>query len=303
MKLVVLGSVSSWYARDLAQAAQGRCPLRCLPFSALQAQVEGEHLHVASGTEPIAPDEVVLVRSMPPGSLEQVVFRMNLLHELAARGTVVVNPPRALELAIDKAACTLLLQRHGLPVPRTSICQRTEEAMHVVRQWGCPLVLKPLFGSEGRGITLLEDPAVAWRLLRTLEQHRAVFYLQEYLRHPGWDVRVLVVGRRCYCARRFGSGDWRTNAARGARVEPWPQAPPEVLLLARRAAQAVGAPLAGVDLVQDARGQWFVLELNAVPGWRSLARALQVDIAAEVLSLLEHCSKEACCQRRMANSD
>lgn len=291
MEVVVLGSVNSWYARDLARAARDRCALRCLPFSALEAEAAPGRFRAASAGEEISPEQVVLVRSMPPGSLEQVVFRMNLLHELAARGQLIVNPPRALELAIDKAACTLLLQRHGLPVPRTCICQRTQEAMAAWEQLTPPLVLKPLFGSEGRGITRLEDKDVAWRVFRTLEQHRVVFYLQEFVPHPGWDVRVLVVGDKLFCAKRLGGNGWRTNAAQGGELRPWSQAPPEALHLARQAAQAVGALLAGVDLIRDPGGRWLVLEVNAVPGWRHLARALQVDIAAEVLSLLQERSK------------
>ncbi len=285
MRILVLGSVQSWYARDLQRAARGRWELCCAPFSHLEALVDCSGWKVRSGSAELLEAQAIVVRAMPPGSLEQVVFRLNLLHELQARGTIVVNPPRALELAIDKGACTWVLQRQGVPVPRTWLGQRAEDAMQAVEELGLPVVLKPLFGSQGRGLTLLEDPGVAYRVFRLLEQHQVVFYLQEYVDHPGWDARVLVIGEKCLCVRRFAQKGWCANVAQGGRMEPWPHPPAEVLHLAQRAAQAIGAWVAGVDLACSAQGQWFVLEVNAVPGWQALAQTLQVDVALEVLQL------------------
>ena len=49
----------------------------------------------------------------------------------------------------------------------------------------------------------------------------------------------------------------------------------------------IGAEMAGVDLIPDLdRGQLVVLEVNAVPGWRALARVAGVDIAVAVLGAL-----------------
>ena len=112
----------------------------------------------------------------------------------------------------------------------------------------------------------------------------AVLYVQEFVRHPGYDVRVLVVGSRVYGIRRVNALDWRTNISRGATAEPL-ELTAELVDLARRAATAVGASVAGIDLLLGPDGRWQVIEVNAVPGWQALARTIGVDIAA---ALLDH---------------
>ncbi|HEU5431353.1 MAG TPA: ATP-grasp domain-containing protein, partial [Thermomicrobiales bacterium] len=151
---------------------------------------------------------------------------------------------------------------------------------------GGDVVLKPLFGAEGRGITRLVDEALALRAFKMLEQLGAVVYLQEFIEHEGADLRLLVIGERVLGMRRRNPLDWRTNISRGAQAEPFePDA--ELIELARRAAAAVGAPLAGVDLLPGRDGKLYAIEVNAVPGWKALARALDVDVAKLVLEYVE----------------
>jgi ribosomal protein S6--L-glutamate ligase len=146
---------------------------------------------------------------------------------------------------------------------------------------GGDVVVKPLFGSEGRGITRLNDEALALRAFKMLAGLGAVLYVQEFIPHEGYDCRLLVLGDDIFSMRRR-SNDWRTNVSRGATTEVF--RPDDHLCdLARRAAAAIGAPLAGVDLLPGRDGAWYVLEVNAVPGWKALAKTLQVDIARKVL--------------------
>ncbi len=127
---------------------------------------------------------------------------------------------------------------------------------------------------------------MAWRTFRTLERTQAVLYLQRFIRHPGWDLRAFVVGGRVLTAmRRWSRGDWRTNVAQGGIAEPFRLGPDEERL-ALCAAAALGAPMAGVDLLPGPGGEWYVLEVNAVPGWRALAPATGVDVAAALVRFL-----------------
>lgn len=286
MRVAVLGSAKSWYLGDLRRAAADRHELVPVDYRRLAGEIHQGQLAARAQGAGLADFDALLVRSLPPGSLEQVVFRMDLLGCLAAAGVAVVNPPRAVETAVDKFLTTARLATAGLPVPRTWVGQDLESALAAFHDLGGDVVLKPLFGSEGRGLARLTDPELAWRALNLLEQAGSVIYLQEFVPHPGWDLRVLVVGPRAWGMRRVNPGDWRTNVSRGARGEPV-DLDDETLELARRAAAVVGAGLAGVDLLHDARGQWRVLEVNAVPGWRGLAAVWKEDIAAEVLAYLE----------------
>ena len=282
MRLAVLGSPQSWYFKDLCRAAAGRYEMVPLSFRYLQSSLDACEASVASGDHNLCEFDAVLVRTMPPGTLEQVVFRMNALAELEMQGTCVVNPSKALEAAVDKYLATLRLRHAGLDVPRTIACQGATEAMAAFAELGEDAVIKPLFGGEGRGITRLTDPALALRAFKMLEQLGALIYLQEYVPHLGHDLRLFVVGDRVLGMRRRNTQDWRTNVSRGAKTESLVVDDP-LAEIAQRAATAVGAPLAGVDLLPAQDGRLLALEVNAVPGWKALSSTLELDVAALVL--------------------
>jgi ribosomal protein S6--L-glutamate ligase len=285
MNLVFLGSAESWYLRDLQRAAGQRHRIVPAPFSSLNCEVTSAGLAVSSAGIRLDHADAVLVRTMPPGSLEQVVVRMDLLGRLEKSGTLVMNPPRAVETAVDKFLTTARLQAAGLDVPRTYVCQTAGDALQAFAALGHDAVIKPLFGAEGRGITRLCDPALAERAFTLLERLGAAMYLQQFVPHRGFDLRLFVVGQRVLGMRRINPNDWRTNLSRGAQAEPL-DVTDELAELAFRAAGAVGAPLAGVDLLPGLDGRLYAIEVNAVPGWRGLAKATGVDVSAEVLDFL-----------------
>jgi ribosomal protein S6--L-glutamate ligase len=220
---------------------------------------------------------------MPPGSLEQVVFRMDVLGRLQASGVRVVNSPRALEMCVDKYLASACLEAAGLPVPPTIVCQDADTALQAFEQLGGDVIVKPLFGSEGRGMVRVSDPELAWRTFRTLERTQAVLYLQKLIHHPGWDLRVFVLdGKVLTAMRRHAHDGWRTNIAQGGRGE-MVTVTAEEERLALAAAKAVGADAAGVDLLPCRDGGWYVLEVNAVPGWRALAPVTGIDVAEKIV--------------------
>jgi RimK family alpha-L-glutamate ligase len=149
------------------------------------------------------------------------------------------------------------------------------------------VVIKPIFGSMGHGLVRVSDPDVAFRVVKTLETTRTVFYVQRAIDHGGRDYRLFVVGGRMLAAieRHAAEGDWRSNVARGAAAVPFdpPGAWPE---MAVRAAAAIGADYAGVDLLQERDGAVYVLEVNGIPGWEGLQRATGVDVAGAIVDHL-----------------
>ncbi|MFQ3650002.1 MAG: RimK family alpha-L-glutamate ligase [Gemmataceae bacterium] len=279
MRLAFLSAGTGWHVADLLRATTCRGHLgQSVDFRLLGAGC-------GLACEPLAGFDAVLVRTMPPGSLEQVVFRMDLLHQSTA---YVLNSPRALETAIDKYLTTARLHQAGLPVPRTFVCQTADAALEGFAALGGDVVVKPLFGSEGRGMLRVSDPDLAWRTFRTLERTGAVLYLQESIAHPGWDLRVFLLGGKPLAAmRRYAqAGHWRTNVAQGGRTEAVALGEPQTSL-AVRAAEVVGVEIAGVDLLQDASGRWLILEVNAVPGWRALAPTCGIDVADALVAYIE----------------
>jgi ribosomal protein S6--L-glutamate ligase len=197
------------------------------------------------------------------------------------------------EAAVDKFLTLALLDQAGLPVPPTWTGQTAVEALAAFEALGGDVVVKPLFGSEGRGLVRISDRELAWRSFHAWERLGAVLYLQRTIRHPGHDLRVFVLrGQVLGAMRRFApAGEWRTNVSLGGRAELC-ALDSEARHLALAAATAIGAEIAGVDLVEDLdRGRLTVLEVNAVPGWRALSRVTGIDVAAAVLAGLRDASR------------
>jgi tetrahydromethanopterin:alpha-L-glutamate ligase len=289
--LVALISGFGWHVEDLQRAA-GRLgvSLHTVLFSRVSAEVgtDKARASVKAADIELTATDGVLVRMMPPGSLEQVVFRMDALHRLAAAGVPILNPPRAVEAAVDKYLTLALLEGAGMPVPPTWAGQGAAEALVAFESLGGDVVVKPLFGSEGRGLVRISEKELAWRTFHALERLGAILYVQRTVRHPGHDYRVFVLrGQVIGVMRRHATpGDWRTNVSLGGHAEPC-RLDPDAERLALAASRAIGAEMAGVDLIPDLdRGQLVVLEVNAVPGWRALARVTGIDIAAAILAAL-----------------
>ncbi|WP_428308325.1 ATP-grasp domain-containing protein [Lacipirellula sp.] len=285
MNIAVLAARDSWYFRDLQRAAGARCELTAISYKSLASHVQGATLGVSAGDARLSELDGVLVRSMPPGSLEQVVFRMDALGRLEASGVRVVNSARAIEAAVDKYLATAKLQAAGMLVPPTIVCQTAADGLAACETLGGDVVVKPLFGGEGRGITRVSDAAIARRVFMSLEQIGAVLYIQKFIPHDGVDWRLLVVGDEVLGMKRVNPDDWRTNISLGARPAPL-EVTVELSQLARRAAEAVGATVAGVDLLPARDGRLYAIEVNAVPGWKALGEVTGVDVAERVLRLV-----------------
>ncbi len=287
--LVALVSGFGWHVQDLARAsALVGVKLDPLPFPKVVGEVGRSLSRVLASGFDLGQVDGILVRMMPPGSLEQVIFRMDALHRLEALGVPIFNPPRAVEAAVDKYLALALLESRGIAVPETWVGESAAEAQAAFARLGGDVVVKPLFGSEGRGLVRVSDPELALRTFRTLERIGCVLYVQKYVRNPGYDLRAFVLGGRVIGSiRRYArSGEWRTNVAVGGRPEVC-RLDPASERLAIESARAVGAIMAGVDLLPDLEhGGNTVLEVNAVPGWKALGASTGVDVAAEILAEL-----------------
>lgn len=289
MNIVVLGNEGSWYVDQLQRAARQRGHLcERADFRRLSASVVEASTRIQSDGPDLHRADAVIVRTMPPGSLEQVVFRMDALQRLQQRGVHVLNSPKAIEAAVDKFLTTSLIAAEGLPTPKTIVCETSDAAMIAFELLGGDVVVKPLFGAEGRGILRVSDPDLAFRTFRTLERTDSVLYLQECISHPGYDIRVLVLnGRVLGAIQRHNPHDFRTNVSRkgeARRHDPTDQE----CEWAIRAAKGVGACFAGIDLLYDPAGNCFVIEVNAVPGWQAFQRVTGIDVADVVIEFLEN---------------
>jgi RimK family alpha-L-glutamate ligase len=286
LRVAVLGSGSSWHGERLERALAARDhEYGFVAATRIVGDVD-DGVAIRSGELALESCDAVLVRGIPTGSLEQVIFRVDTLHALAACGVRTVNSAHAIERTVDKFLASALLSRAGIPTPGTIVCERRDDALAAFERLGGDVIVKPLFGAMGLGMARVEDPDIAHRVFRALELERAVYYLQETVPHDGQDVRGFVVGGRVLAAiERVGPG-WRVNLARGGRARPL-RLGEEQEQLCLRAAAALGTDYAGVDLVQTGDGRQYVLEVNGIPGWRGLEEATGVDVAGAVVEHVE----------------
>jgi len=222
--------------------------------------------------------DAVHVRTFAAGSFEAITKRLGILHALDALGVRVVNRPRAIEACVDKSMTSFLVARAGLPTPQTWTLESPDEARALVRREieRGPLVLKPLFGAQGKGLLLLRNADD----LPPPEAVAGVYYLQRFEPVDGEDFRdfrLFVSGGRVVAAMMRRARTWITNVKQGGEpVAIGRDGALEALALA--AAKAVGAEIAGVDIIVGRNGP-RVLEINSMPAWRGLQKVAQVDIA------------------------
>ena len=290
LRVGVLGASGSWHSRGLVNAlAERGHDVLSIPATRLRSVVGGDGDAHVLGPDGDALDalDLLIVRGLPRGSLEQVIFRMDALHVLAEQGVRCVNRPRAIERTIDKSWAGAALSLAGVPTPPTVVCERYDDAMEAFAELGGDVVVKPLFGAMGNGIVRVEDRDVAHRVFRALELERTVYYVQQTLPPAGRrNLRVLVVAGEVAGAMERVTDSWRANIARGAR-------PRAVTLsedergLALGAAAALEVDVAGVDLLVALDGTGVVLEVNGIPGWQALQSVCDRDLTQLVVSACE----------------
>ncbi|HEX6435465.1 MAG TPA: RimK family alpha-L-glutamate ligase [Gemmatimonadales bacterium] len=284
MRLAVLAARTGWHTRELERAAAVRGhEAKTLPYEGLVGTI-GPASGLRSRNTELDLVDLVLARIIPSGSLEQIIFRVDALHRLEDRGIPVVNSPRAIERTVDKFWTSVLLEQCGIPTPETVVCQDAEEAFTAFRALG-DVIVKPLFGSMGLGMVRVSDEEMAYRVFRTIDEIRGVYYLQRTIQHDGVDVRAFVIGGRVIGAMERKASGWRTNLARGGAAAPTTLNEYQAALAIRSAA-AVGADYAGVDVMTGRDGRTYVLEVNGIPGWRGLQQATGLDVAGELLEYL-----------------
>jgi RimK family alpha-L-glutamate ligase len=281
MKIGILGSKGSWHVEALVKALEERGILtNRLPITRLVARISDEP-RVRVWEHMLEGYDAIIVRSIPAGSLEQIIFRVDVLHRLEDLGVRVVNSARTIERTVDKYYTSALLEDAGIPTPRTVVTERFDEAMEAFKELG-DVVVKPLFGSEGRGMVRVCEEDAAYRVFRALELGRYIFYLQEFIPHANWDIRAFVVGHEVVAAMVRQADTWKTNVARGAKAEPL-TLDGELRQLSLRASRVLEAEYAGVDILKAERGGYYLTEINGIPGWRGLQSTTSVNIAERIV--------------------
>lgn len=286
MKIGVLAAPGSWHFEDLKRAAHNRHQIVSVSFDDLWTAFDGGEAQFRGGSVELQTLDRLIIRTMPKGSLQQIVFRMNLLGQLARWGLRIVNQPRTIEIAVDKYLSLSMLAESGIAVPQTMVAESLPAAMKSFDTLGGDVVYKPIFGSMGSGIMRLTDRSAAADFFQSQIEQGQVIYLQKFIDHGDWDIRILIVGDKTFSIKRQRKGHWLTNIAQGAIGSPY-DATGQEIALAKKSAEVTGCEIAGVDLFYDQTNKLpMVCDVNAAPGWKGTANVLKEDIAKAMIDVV-----------------
>lgn len=224
--------------------------------------------------------DVVLERSL---SYKNGLYTTQVLN---AWDIPTVNMAQVAATCGDKLATSAALHKAGVPQPQVWVAFTAEAAIEIMEEVGYPVVLKPVVGSWGRLLAKINDREAAEAVLEHKEvlgsfQH-SVFYIQEYIRKPGRDIRSFVIGDQTVCAIYRSSGHWITNTARGGKAEVCPVTP-EIHDISLRAAQAVGGGVLAIDLLEDPERGYLINEVNHTMEFHSTVPLTGVDIPGMIV--------------------
>lgn len=288
LRVAILTDEIGWHTRQLQSALRARGAVgRCVDLADCRIDTTAAwHGLAIPGYGRELPDAAI-VRGIAGGTFEQVTKRLGVLHALRELGVPVYNDARAIERSVDKSMTSFMLHAAGIATPPTWATESQAQAQRIVMREsaaGHALVLKPLFGSQGKGLRLVGLVDGVHHALPSLDGgYGQLAYLQRFVppsRTPGFDWRVLVVGGRAVTAMRRVSEHWIHNVAQGARCEAT-LLTPALAQLAERSARTLEMDYAGVDIVPsaDAAEGMQVIEVNGVAAWRGLQKVTGFNIA------------------------
>ena len=273
MKVIVFTDDAGWHGAQLKQAflARGVEPI----FASLQdcvIDLSGKQPHIQIPPIDALP-KAVFARGIAGGSLQQITARLNILHMLKALGVLVYNDGKSIERTVDKAMTSFLLHQADIAIPKTWACESRSLAHQIIAQNTQQLVIKPLFGSQGQGVRLVDTT----QLPLPMDAHMdGVFYLQNFIKATH-DYRVFIINNQAIAAMKRTGETWLHNAALGAHCELTHES--DVLAIALQAALVLDIAYCGVDVIRDESGKLYVLEVNSIPAWRGLQSVTETNIA------------------------
>jgi RimK family alpha-L-glutamate ligase len=293
-RIAIFTDDPGWHGARLRELfAQHGCDSEFVSLQQCGFEIHGDAPSLVIPGFKTLPDGV-FVRGVPGGTLEQVVLYLDILHALRHLGVCVYNDARAIERSVDKGMTSFLLHTAGIPTPPTWVVGVSHDLQQIQlreSEAGHDLVLKPLFGSQGNGLTRIRQGDS----LPEPSLYQGVYYLQRFIptgSDKAHDWRVFVInGRAVVAMLRRGEG-WISNVAQGAQCHP-AVLDQELKELAEASCRALGMSYAGVDILRHSSGQPYVLEVNSIPAWKGLQQVTHVDVTRLLVE-----DFLACCQTR-----
>ena len=282
---IVTRNMESWSSTQLRKELTRRSiSYDCFAFPKLVAQLAHKPSFRVKNIDLVKELAALIIRPIGRGSLEELVFRMDILHKLERQGFPVINPAKAIEHCVDKYDILGILEDNDIPVPRTVATEDVNEALRAFSDLGEDVIVKPLFGSRGIGATRVVDSEIASTVFKAITFNHGVVYIQEFVSHGYSDIRAFVIKDHVIAAMRRVSESWKTNFSQGARPTPV-ELNKELEELAVKSARVVGCKISGVDILEGPKGP-VVVDVNSQPGWKGLQTVTNVNVAEEIVTFV-----------------
>jgi RimK family alpha-L-glutamate ligase len=278
-------NMEAWSSTQLREALTKRgITYECFTFPKLVAQLGQKPYFKVNGTKLIEELDALVIRPIGRGSLEELVFRLDMLYKLERHGFYVINPAEAIEHCADKYDILAILEDNSIPVPRTFATESVNEGLKAFADLGSDVILKPIFGSRGIGATRIVDSEIAATIFKAITFHHGVIYIQEFVPHGYSDIRAFVVNNQVIAAMRRVAQSWKTNYSQGAKPTPL-ELTPELEELAIKSSKVIGCKIAGVDILEGPKGP-VIVDVNSQPGWKGLQMVTKVNVANEIVAFI-----------------
>ena len=194
--------------------------------------------------------------------------------------------PGSFTIVHDKILTHIRLQSRGIPMPKTYLSATPNAAKELLKSLNYPIITKFPHGTQGKGVMFADSFAAASSLLDALDSLKQPFLIQEYVETSGVDIRAFVVGDKVVAAmkRKAAKGEKRSNIHAGGNAEIF-ECPAKMKRIAVQTAQAIGADMCGVDILESVKGP-VVIEANLSPGLQGITQASGKDVAGEIAKYL-----------------
>lgn len=280
MKILVLyGSKPSKNSTELIEAAERMGhEVYAGTTSDISSHIGNDGSRFWLGRDEVTDVDLCLLRSFGPGSTEQSTRRISMLEHMEVAGIRVINSTYPFRRSRDKYATQYILHQAGIPIPTTYTTESLARAYQATGEMK-EVIYKPILSSMGRGSMKFTDADLAYNAYRLLDRLHHPLILQKYVKNPGRDIRVFIVGDQVVGAvyKYIPEGEWKSNVAQGGKMVE-EEMSPEIIDMAFKATRAMELDYAGVDLLESPDGP-IVLEVNASPGWQGLKGATGKQVA------------------------
>ncbi|HAL50509.1 MAG: Ribosomal protein S6 modification protein 2 [Candidatus Uhrbacteria bacterium GW2011_GWD2_41_121] len=231
--------------------------------------------------------DVIVVR---PGFTQDPSINASIIKQFQLAGFYVLNGYIGVFRAKNKIRTLQMLDHFGVPVPKTLVVRDPQLLAQASEEFLFPVIIKVIFGTHGKGVFIAESKRSLKPIVEYLiAKEKGPVSLQEYIQEAkGCDLRVFVLGKKVVATmmRVAKSGEFRANFHQGGSVQV-ADLSDEEKRIAIKASQVMGLDISGVDILRTHKGP-KVIEVNSNPGIEGISKGSGVDVAAKIVTFIEH---------------